>query len=294
MPYILNDYDDVLLQILDHGKFNTNARTGEATISLHGVQCKYDVSGYFPALTRRKLNFSANMAELLWFIEGSTNINRLVELGCNYWNLWRNDEFTAKNAFADGSIGMSYGYQLRYFGQSVLYFQDNIKINNPYYNEEQGVDQLENMINGIEKDPSDRGLIINLWNAADLKHMRLRPCAYSFQVLITGDTMDGILVQRSADWPVGVPYNISFYTAFLHILAYQTGYLPGTLTHQVGSAHVYVNQVPQAKQYLSRPIVNSPKLTIKKRESIDQYQVSDFVLENYVYCAPDIKFDVAV
>lgn len=303
MAYILDDYDSVLENILHNGNHNKNQRTNQDSLSVHGVQCRYNVSQYFPILTRRKLNFSANIAELLWFIEGSTNINRLKELGCGYWEPWRDDAFTNKNDFVSGSIGMSYGHQLRHFGQAKENCQDYCGTSPQYGMRENenvptglvnGIDQLQKLINGISKDPSDRGLIINLWNPVDLEQMKLRPCAYAFQILINNGLMDLILMQRSADWPIGVPYNLTFYATLLHLLAFHTGYVANELIHQVGNAHIYSNQIPGVYKYLERPKIAQPKLSIKIKSNLRAYTVSDFQLIDYIYCAPDIKFEVAV
>lgn len=301
--YILNDYDHILKRILEVGQQKVNKRTGEITKSIHGVQCEYNVSEVFPILSRRKINWKSNIAELLWFIEGSTNKKRLKELGCNYWEPWGGEAFERRNKYEEGQLGPVYGFQLRHFGahyknlQESTYSHHIIDGDVFYFKQEpyKGIDQLQNLLDGIARDPSDRGLVVNLWNVEDLDKMALRPCAYAFQVLISDSgIMDGVLMQRSADWPVGVPYNIIFYTTFLSLIALHTGYKVGTLIHQVGDAHIYENQIPSVEEYLATPKnPTTAKLLIEKQPNIFSYKLDNFKVDGYKY-PKDIKFPVAV
>jgi thymidylate synthase len=290
--YVLDSYDMALERILDYGEPKTNKRTGQKTISLPSMDCKYDLRLGYPFLTRRKISFKAMVAELLWFIEGSTSLDRLKELGCNYWEPWRSEEFEEENGYVAGALGPVYGFQLRSFDGNYMYgLRQDYNLEGLFNS---GTDQLKWLLDAIKEDPSDRGLVVTLWNPEQLGEGRLRPCAWSFQVLINDvGYMDLILNQRSADFPVGVPFNIAFYSLLLTLIAEHTGYSARYLIHKCSDSHIYVNQIDAVEQYLDNPRCNSPFLDFNKRESLFDYEVGDFSLIDY-NPGPKINFPVAV
>lgn len=242
------------------------------TLSLFGVQCRYDIHTDFPLVTRRKYAYKSIFAELLWMLSGSTNVNDLEALGSKIWTSWRSKEFETKNNYKDGELGPIYGWQFKHFGGNY----DNRD------NPNEGFDQVSNIINQIKQDKSSRRLMINLWNPIDMfsDKVRLPCCHYAINFLIEGDKLTGILHQRSGDVLPGVSANIMFYSAFIYMIAQQTGLKPYQLVHNIDNAHIYVNQIDAAKEYLSRSIVDSPQLILANKQMND-YKVEDFNIVNY-------------
>jgi len=272
--YILNDYDAGLKNIIDNGISKPN-RTGIDTLSLFGLQGRYRINEYFPLPTKRKYAYKSIFAELLWMISGSTNVNDLEKMGSKIWTAWRDSEFEKKNGYADGELGPIYGWQFRHFGGFYLYRNSNI--NN-------GFDQIKFVIEELKSNKFSRRILINLWNPIDMMGtmVKLPCCHYSFQLLVdNNDNLTGILNQRSGDWLPGVSANIFFYSAFLYMIAQQTGLKPYELIHNVADSHVYVDQIDAAKEYLSRKEIDSPKLILNKAEDIFSYKLEDFKIIDY-------------
>jgi thymidylate synthase len=226
----------------------------------------------------------------------------LQKLGADFWTPWVNDDFERRNGYAEGSLGPIYGFQLRHFGGAygngiggMTGSQSNITPNNvaPNYYGTGGFDQLKEMVNLLRLEPDSRRNLFSLWNPQQIGKMRIPPCHYTFQVYTEGDKLSGVLTQRSCDFPVGVPYNIAFYSALIYMLATETGYLPNEFVHHTIDSHIYVDQIPAVEEYLSRPERSCPKLTVKKAKNIDSYSMEDFELTDY---NPDevIKIPVAV
>lgn len=307
--YILEDYDAALRKIMTQGVKRTSKRTGQETRSIFGMMCRYKLTDRFPLLTRRKIWPKAIFAELLWFLSGSTNNHDLQELGSNIWTPWVDPEFEKKHGYVSGSLGPVYGFQLRHFGgwygegRDVDYWKLAYTTDDgqpEYYWEtrkygEGGFDQLTYMIDRIKEDPSCRRILFDLWNPSELHKMKLPPCHYSYQILIDDDgLMTGILTQRSADFPVGVPANIQFYSALTMMIAQQTGYTPYEFVHNTIDSHIYADQFEAVEEYLGRDNApDSPRLNIKKAEDITSYSMNDFEVIDY-YPLDKIKIPVAV
>ncbi|MFA5600889.1 MAG: thymidylate synthase [Phenylobacterium sp.] len=280
MSYILEPYDNALEEILKHGKKKAD-RTGIGTLSIFGMQRRYRINEYFPILTKRKIFPKSIFAELIWLLSGSANNKDLQALGSNIWTPWVNSEFEAARGYPEGDLGPIYGFQMRHF-------------NGDYKTKTGGFDQLQYLINEIKNNPSSRRMLVSYWNPSQIFDAVLPPCHYSFQVYIDGDGyMSGMLTQRSADFPIGVPANIQFYSAFIYMLAQQTGYKPYEFIHTTADSHIYINQVEAVEEYLGRIEIESPELSLNKADDIFSYKVEDFVIKNYSPL-PKIKIPVAI
>lgn len=288
--YLMQDYDDALEKILKHGIRKTN-RTGVDTLSLFGMQSRYRIDERFPLLTGRKIRHKSMVGELLWFLSGSTLNQDLKDLGCGFWTPWLDKEFEKENGFVDGAFGPLYGFQLRHFGGHYGNGSSEIK-DNPLYGEG-GFDQLAYMVDLLKNNPNDRRILFSLWNPKMMHQMRLPPCHYTFQCYTHDGKLSGMLTQRSCDFPVGVPFNIAFYSALIYMLAQQADLEPYEFVHTTADSHIYVNQIEAVEEYLSRSKPDSPVLRIEKADSIEDYKPSNFILEDY-NPEPEIKFEVAV
>lgn len=282
--YVMDAYDAALEEILRTGVTRTNKRTGIKTKSIFGMQCRYRLDERFPILTRRKVWPRSIWAELLWFLSGSTNNKDLQTLGANIWTPWVSKDFEEKHGYVEGSFGKIYGYQLRHFGGE---YGDGSKPTG-------GFDQLLYLVDRIKEDPSCRRILFSLWNPSQLDEMRLAPCHYTYQVFINDEGgMSGMLTQRSGDWLPGIPANVQVYSALTMMLAQQTGYKPYEFIHSVADAHIYEDQFGAAEEYLATPIVDSPRLVIKKAKDILSYQLDDFILTDY-NPGPKIEVPIAI
>jgi thymidylate synthase len=273
--YVLQDYDKTLEKIINEGMRKPN-RTGIDTLTLFGVSCRYRIDEFFPIPTKRKAFYKSIFAELLWMLSGSTNINKLEQMGSKIWSAWRDPEFAKRNNYGIDELGPIYGWSFRHFGADYE--------GEWYKDDDFGFDQVSYLINELKANKYSRRALINLWDPRVMTtdKVRLPCCHYSFQVLVDEqDRMTGILTQRSGDWLPGISANIFFYSAFLYMIGQQTGYKPYELVHNVADAHCYVNQLDAAKEYLARPERDAPKLNLQKARDIFSYQVEDFVVEGY-------------
>jgi thymidylate synthase len=285
--YILEPYNDALVQILKHGDRKKN-RTGVETLAVFCIQSRYKIDQCFPLITRRLVRPKALFAELLWFLSGSTNNNRLKELGCNFWTPWVDKGFENQHHFEPGALGPLYGCQLRHFNGNY-----NMGIENDMGYGYGGTDQLQYVLDLLRTDPDSRRILWNLWNPKQLDEMRLAPCHYGFQFYVHGNKLSGVLTQRSCDFPVGVPFNIAFYSALIYMVAQQTGFTPWEFIHWTADSHIYLDQVEAVEEYLSRDKPGSPMLKLNKARDIDSYKVEDFELVGYNPLS-HIKIPVAV
>jgi thymidylate synthase len=235
MINIESEYLSLMAGILYGGKDKPD-RTGVGTKSVFGRTIKHDMALGFPLLTTKKVNFENALTEILWILQGRTDIKYLIDNGVNYWT--PNYEASGRT---DGTLGKVYGYQWRNFN---------------------GVDQLLNLLLAIKKDPSSRRLIVNAWNASDLDDMSLPPCHYGFQVYINDGKMDLMWQQRSVDVFLGLPYDIAMYGILLEMLAKGNGYKPGQLIAQLGDCHLYNNHLEQAALQISRKPYELPTLNM--------------------------------
>ena len=283
MTYIMQPYDDALRMILERGVKRTD-RTGVGTLSVFGHQMRFRIDEQFPILTGRKVWPRSIFAELLWILSGSTNNHDLTKDGVNFWTPWEDEEFIAEHGYARGELGPVYGFQLRHF-------------DGDYATKTGGTDQLAYMVNEIKTNPTSRRILFSYWNPNQLEVMKLPPCHYTFQIYIDdAGRMSGMLTQRSADYPIGIPANIQFYSALVYMLAQQTGYQPWEFVHNTGDSHIYLDQTDAVEDYLSRTageLPATPRLELTKAADIESYTLDDFTLIDYAPLPP-IKIPVAV
>jgi thymidylate synthase len=275
----MKQYHQALEQILENGKQKTD-RTGIGTISVFGHQMRFDLRLGFPAITTKKLAWKAVVSELLWFIEGSGDERRLAEIlhdtrdseKKTIWTANAEADYWKPKAKFEGDLGRVYGVQWRDFG---------------------GVDQLQNLIDGIKKDPSGRRHILSAWNPAELDQMALPPCHVLSQFDVTDGHLSCQLYQRSCDMFLGVPFNIASYSLLTHIIARECGLKVGDFVWTGGDCHIYINHIDAVKEQLSREERALPTLFMSVNKKFNEYTMEDFVLENY-NPHPAIKADMAV
>jgi thymidylate synthase len=233
MTNIENEYERLISEILYRG-LDKSDRTGTGTKSVFGRTIRHDMSLGFPILTGKRVSFNAARTELLWILNGRTDLKYLEDNGVKYW---RPDY--ERSGRTDETLGPVYGKQWRDFN---------------------GVDQLVNLVNAIRVNPHSRRMLVSAWNPADMDDMVLPPCHYGFQIYINNGVMDLMWQQRSADVFLGLPYDISMYGLLLEMLAKGSNLIPGQLIGQLGDCHLYNNHLEQAKEYRKRPKRVLPQL----------------------------------
>ena len=249
-------YLDLMQTIIDTGVEQMD-RTGTGTLSIFGAQMRFDLSQGFPLLTTKKLHLRSIIVELLWFLLGETNNNWLKERKVSIWNEW---------AAKDGSLGPIYGKQWR----------DWVSPDGRH------IDQIAELITLIKRDPASRRQLVSAWNPGELHLMALAPCHCLFQTQVANGKLNLQLYQRSADFFLGVPFNIASYALLTHMLARECGLEPGTFVWTGGDVHLYSNHMEQARTQLARDPRPFPKLVLADRgQSIDGYEVEDFSFEGY-------------
>lgn len=264
----MKQYQDLLRTILEQGSFKSD-RTGTGTYSIFGYQMRFDLSKGFPLLTTKKLHLRSIIYELLWFLQGDTNIKYLKDNGVSIWDEWADPK---------GDLGPIYGHQWRSWGTP-----DGGK-----------VDQISQLIEQIKTNPDSRRLMVCAWNVGEIDKMALPPCHVLFQFYVNNGEISLQLYQRSADVFLGVPFNIASYTLLLMMVAQVCGLKPKEFVHTLGDAHIYSNHVEQAKLQLTREPRPLPVMNINPEvKDIFGFHYEDFRLENYDP-HPHIKADVAV
>jgi thymidylate synthase len=252
----MKQYLDILNRILTEGT-EKGDRTGTGTISIFGTQSRYNLDDGFPLLTTKKLHLKSIIYELLWFLQGDTNVKYLQEHGVRIWNEW---------ADPDGDLGHIYGYQWRSW---------------PDYDGGH-IDQIAEVVRTLKEDPNSRRIIVSAWNVADLKRMNLPPCHAFFQFYVADGRLSLQLYQRSADIFLGVPFNIASYALLLQMMAQVTGLKAGDFVHTLGDAHIYTNHLEQVKLQLTREPRQLPQMRINpEKKDIFSFDYEDFTLENY-------------
>lgn len=252
----MKQYLDLLRRILDEG-VQKGDRTGTGTKSVFGHQMRFDLSEGFPLLTTKKLHLKSIIHELLWFLNGDTNVKYLQDNGVRIWNEWADE---------NGDLGHVYGYQWRSW---------------PDYNGGH-IDQISEVVRQIKEQPDSRRIIVSAWNVADLDKMNLPPCHLLFQFYVADGRLSLQLYQRSADTFLGVPFNIASYALLLQMMAQVTGLQLGEFIHTTGDTHLYLNHLEQAELQLRRTPRPLPRMVINPDvKCIFDFRYDDFKLENY-------------
>ena len=264
----MQQYQALIKHILEHGSQKTD-RTGTGTISCFGYQLRFNLQDGFPMVTTKKLHLKSIIHELLWFLQGSTNIAYLKENGVRIWDEWANE---------NGDLGPVYGKQWRSWQGA----------------NGETIDQISDVINQIKKTPDSRRLIVSAWNVAELPQMALMPCHTLFQFYVADGKLSCQLYQRSADVFLGVPFNIASYALLTMMVAQVCGLEYGDFVHSFGDVHLYNNHIEQAQLQLTRKPFPLPTMRINPEiKDIFGFTFNDFTLENY-QCHPAIKAAVAV
>ena len=264
----MKQYHDLLRHLLDHGVQKSD-RTGTGTFSVFGYQMRFDLSEGFPLLTTKKLHTKSIIHELLWFLKGATNIAYLKENGVSIWDEWADE---------NGELGPVYGYQWRSWP-------------NP---DGTSMDQIQKLVEGIQKNPDGRRHIVSAWNPSFIDQMALPPCHCLFQFYVANGKLSCQLYQRSADTFLGVPFNIASYALLTMMVAQVCDLAPGEFVWTGGDVHLYSNHLDQAKLQLTRDFRALPTMRINPEvKDLFAFTYEDFTLENYDP-HPHIKAAVAV
>ena len=264
----MRQYLYLMKYVLNHGTKKSD-RTGTGTVSVFGYQMRFNLEHGFPLVTTKKCHLKSIIHELLWFLQGDTNIRYLKENDVRIWDEWANE---------DGSLGPVYGKQWRSWTA-----KDGATI-----------DQISDVIEQIKSNPDSRRLIVSAWNVGELDQMALAPCHVLFQFYVSDGKLSCQLYQRSADIFLGVPFNIASYALLTLMMAQVCGLKPGDLVHTFGDAHLYLNHLDQAELQLSREPRSLPAMHINPDvNNIFDFKFEDFTLEGYDPY-PAIKATVAV
>ena len=264
----MQQYLDLMAHILENGVHKED-RTGVGTLSLFGYQMRFDLAAGFPAVTTKKLHLRSIIHELLWFLQGSTNINYLNKNRVTIWDEWADEQ---------GDLGPIYGYQWRSWPAENGRF----------------IDQISQLVHSLTHNPNSRRHLVSAWNVADIEQMALPPCHCLFQFYVAEGRLSCQLYQRSADIFLGVPFNIASYALLTQMLAQVTGYQPGEFIHTLGDAHLYLNHLEQARLQLTREPYPLPQMVLNTAvSSIFDFRYEDFKLHGY-QSHPHIAAPIAV
>jgi thymidylate synthase len=264
----MRQYLDLLQNVLDHG-VQKGDRTGTGTLSVFGYQMRFDLNECFPLLTTKKLHIKSIIYELLWFLQGQSNIKYLVDHGVRIWNEWADE---------DGELGPVYGVQWRSWQAA----------------DGRAIDQISELIQNIKKNPDSRRLIVSAWNVGEIHKMALPPCHALFQFYVAEGKLSCQLYQRSADVFLGVPFNIASYSLFTMMVAQVCDLRLGEFVHTFGDVHLYLNHIEQARIQLARQPYPPPLIRINPEvKSIFDFNFDDFELINY-QAHPHIRANISV
>ena len=264
----MKQYLDLMRHVREHGTFKTD-RTGTGTYSVFGHQMRFDLAEGFPLVTTKKCHLKSIIHELLWFLQGDTNIKYLKENGVRIWDEWADE---------NGDLGPVYGAQWRSWPDG----------------KGGHIDQIANLVQSITKNPNSRRHIVSAWNPAEVDEMALPPCHCLFQFYVADGKLSCQLYQRSADIFLGVPFNIASYALLTMMVAQVTDLEPGDFVHTLGDAHLYANHFEQAKLQLSRMPKRLPTMRINPQvRDLFAFQFEDFSLEGYE-ADSSIKAPIAV
>ncbi|WP_287600710.1 thymidylate synthase [Thiothrix sp.] len=264
----MKQYLDLMRHVRDHGVKKTD-RTGTGTLSVFGHQMRFDLSQGFPVVTTKKLHLRSIIHELLWFLQGDTNIRYLKANGVRIWDEWADE---------NGDLGPVYGYQWRNWPTP----------------DGRHIDQISQVIAQLQNNPDSRRIIVSAWNVADVDNMALPPCHAFFQFYVAEGKLSCQLYQRSADIFLGVPFNIASYALLTLMMAQVTGLKPGEFVHTLGDAHLYLNHLEQVELQLSREPHPLPQMKLNPQiTDLFAFTYDDFELVGYEH-HPHIKAEVAV
>ena len=264
----MKQYLDLMQKVLNEGQRKSD-RTGTGTLSIFGHQMEFDLSDGFPLVTTKKVHLKSIVHELIWFLQGSTNISYLKENGVSIWDEWADEK---------GDLGPVYGAQWRSWPDG----------NNGT------IDQIQNLIQGIKNNPDSRRHIVSAWNPALVDEMALPPCHSLFQFYVANEELSCQLYQRSADIFLGVPFNIASYALLTHMVAHVCNLKTGKFVHTFGDAHLYLNHLDQAKLQLSRDTKILPQLKLNSEvKNIFDFKFEDIEITNYE-SHPSISAPIAV
>jgi thymidylate synthase len=264
----MKPYLDLMRHVLEHGTQKAD-RTGTGTLSVFGWQMRYNLAEGFPLVTTKKCHLRSILHELLWFLQGDTNIKYLKENGVSIWDEWADE---------NGNLGPVYGHQWRNWPKS----------------DGGTIDQISEVVKALKTNPDSRRIIVSAWNVSDLDKMALAPCHAFFQFYVADGKLSCQLYQRSADIFLGVPFNIASYALLTLMMAQVTGLKPGDFIHTLGDAHLYLNHLDQTREQLSREPRPLPSMTLNPEvKEIFAFRFEDFMLSGYDP-HPAIKAPVAV
>jgi thymidylate synthase len=264
----MQQYLDLMQHVLDHGSEKTD-RTGTGTLSVFGYQMRFDLARGFPLVTTKKLHLHSIIHELLWFLQGDTNIRYLRENKVRIWDEWADE---------NGDLGPVYGAQWRSWRAA----------------DGRLIDQIQQVVDDIKTTPDSRRLIVSAWNVGELDNMALPPCHAFFQFYVADGRLSCQLYQRSADIFLGVPFNIASYALLLMMIARVTNLEAGDFVHTLGDAHLYSNHLSQARLQLERKPYPLPQMVLNPEvRELEDFRFEDFELKNY-QCHDHIKAAVAV
>lgn len=282
----MNTYLEALRRIRDEGELRED-RTGTGTLSLFGLQMEFDLADGFPIVTTKKLYMHGIKTELCWFLRGDTHVEYLQDRNVHIWDAWAGATECGRFGREEGDLGPIYGHQWRNFGASFdeekgVYRQD-------------GVDQIKRALDLLRNNPSSRRILVTGWNPKEADQVSLPPCHTLFQLYVHVDgRLSCQLYQRSADFFLGVPFNICSYSLLVHMLCAMTGLKPGRFVHTFGDAHIYTNHLEQVKEQLSREPLPLPQLEITRvPDLIEEWRPRDIRLKGYEFYSA-IKAPVAV
>ncbi|HWF01912.1 MAG TPA: thymidylate synthase [Caulobacteraceae bacterium] len=266
-PHLEQPYLDLLKEALAYGEPRQD-RTGVGTLGLFGRQMRFDLRRGFPLLTTKKIHFKSVVTELVWFLQGRTNVRWLQERGCTIWDEW---------ADADGELGPVYGKQWRSWAAP----------------DGRIIDQMANVLEQLKANPTSRRHVVSAWNPADVDEMALPPCHCLFQFHVSRGRLSCQLYQRSADIFLGVPFNIASYALLTLMVAQAAGYEPGEFVHTLGDAHLYLNHVEQAREQLARAPFDAPAVRLAPKSDLFGFEPEDVRLLGY-RAHPAIRAPIAV
>jgi thymidylate synthase len=264
----MQQYLGLMKEILHEGATKTD-RTGTGTLSVFGRQLRFNLAEGFPLITTKKLHLRSIIYELLWFLRGDTNVKYLKDNGVSIWDEWADE---------NGELGPVYGHQWRSWPAA----------------DGRHIDQITQVLEQIRAKPDSRRHIVTAWNPSEVDRMALPPCHALFQFYVADGKLSCQLYQRSADYFLGVPFNIASYALLTHMFAQQCDLLPGDFVWTGGDVHIYSNHMEQANLQLARDPYPLPQLVIKRKpDSLFDYQFEDFEIVNYK-SHPSIKAPIAV